>query len=339
MTKTKIQKIIIPYPKPVLDGTSRIGGKGVFLQHLETYAIDKGISVEWTELKNAKEGDVILLSSGTKHIFRLMALRKKCKIVQRLDRWHSGKDFGPNISRRIKNFVSTCLINFIRKHIAHVVIYQSESVKNKWHQSWGGKGRGKEIVIYNGTNTEVFFPKKEKSFIEPVRILFVEGDYYDNHETNLILSTLQDHLPNAIFTLVGNIPNTLKDKFHATCFNHIGLLPHDKMPEIYRQHDIYISLEKDAPCPNSVIEAMSSGLPVAGFEWGAMPEIVGTGSGILIQTAHPESINQNEVLKLIHAINMIKIRYENFSQNARSQAQDQFSLQKICSEYLHVIIR
>lgn len=64
------------------------------------------------------------------------------------------------------------------------------------------------------------------------------------------------------------------------CVSFPGLISHDKLPDILRRHDIFV-----APCvidpmgrqdgiPNTVIEAMSMGLPVIASSINALPEIV-----------------------------------------------------------------
>ncbi len=333
MSKT----ILIPYPKPSLDGSRKIGGKTVFLNHFEQYAKTQGNSVTWSKLKADSEVDVVLLSPGTRDLTGLIRLSRKTKIIQRLDRWHSGEDFGSNIYKKTKNWASTLQTNYIRKHIADVVIYQSESVKQKWYDSWGGKASGHEVVIYNGTDTNMFYPTICKKISKPIRILFVEGDYYDNKVTNDLLRHLSENFNDIKISLVGNIPASLKDKHASNMIDFKGLVPHEKMPEVFRQHDIYISIEKDAPCPNAVIEAMSSGLPILGFNWGAMPEIVTTNSGILIKTSQEGFLSKKELSEIVNALNEIVNNYSFYSNNARESALKNFDINIQAEKYLDYI--
>lgn len=50
-------------------------------------------------------------------------------------------------------------------------------------------------------------------------------------------------------------------------------------PEIYRGADAYVMTKHADPCPNTVIEAMACGLPVAYVASGGVPELVGRDAG------------------------------------------------------------
>ncbi|MEE0405516.1 MAG: glycosyltransferase family 4 protein, partial [Desulfovibrio sp.] len=76
-----------------------------------------------------------------------------------------------------------------------------------------------------------------------------------------------------------------------------GIVSHDQLPDLIRSHDIFL-----APCvihesgrrdgiPNTVIEAMSFGLPVIATNINAMPEIVRDGeTGLLIPQKDPVAL-------------------------------------------------
>ena len=76
-----------------------------------------------------------------------------------------------------------------------------------------------------------------------------------------------------------------------------GIVSHDQLPDLIRSHDIFL-----APCvihesgrrdgiPNTVIEAMSFGLPVIATNINALPEIVRDGeTGLLIPQKDPVAL-------------------------------------------------
>lgn len=76
-----------------------------------------------------------------------------------------------------------------------------------------------------------------------------------------------------------------------------GIVSHDQLPDLIRSHDIFL-----APCvihesgrrdgiPNTVIEAMSFGLPVIATNINALPEIVRDGeTGLLIPQKDPAAL-------------------------------------------------
>lgn len=76
-----------------------------------------------------------------------------------------------------------------------------------------------------------------------------------------------------------------------------GIISHDKLPELLKSHDIFV-----APCvihssgrrdgiPNTVIEAMSFGMPVVATRINALPEIVhDKETGLLVEEKNPEAL-------------------------------------------------
>ena len=60
-----------------------------------------------------------------------------------------------------------------------------------------------------------------------------------------------------------------------------GAYTQERAPEIYRNADAYVMMKHNDPCPNTVLEAMSCGLPVVYSESGGVPELVGD-SGIAV---------------------------------------------------------
>ena len=61
-----------------------------------------------------------------------------------------------------------------------------------------------------------------------------------------------------------------------------GPFTHAEAPLLYADHDMLLHLKYKDPCPNVVIEAMASGLPVIGSASGGLEELIGTGGGSLL---------------------------------------------------------
>jgi glycosyltransferase involved in cell wall biosynthesis len=59
-----------------------------------------------------------------------------------------------------------------------------------------------------------------------------------------------------------------------------GAYTQQQAPQIYRAADAYVMTKHADPCPNTVIEAMACGLPVAYVASGGVPELVGPKAGI-----------------------------------------------------------
>lgn len=70
---------------------------------------------------------------------------------------------------------------------------------------------------------------------------------------------------------------------------YLGSVPHDNLPSLLKQADIFVFASTCENMPNSLIEAMSSGLAIACSDRGPMPEVLRDG-GIYFDPENPGSI-------------------------------------------------
>ena len=70
----------------------------------------------------------------------------------------------------------------------------------------------------------------------------------------------------------------------------------------------------NAPCPNSVIEALNHGIPVIGYNQGSMREIVKKNYGCLINVSSTFKINK---VHLKNKIKKISFNYNFFNNNLK----------------------
>jgi glycosyltransferase involved in cell wall biosynthesis len=65
------------------------------------------------------------------------------------------------------------------------------------------------------------------------------------------------------------------------------------MAELFRKHDIYVTASKNDPCSNSLIEALTCGLPAIYLHSGGHPEIVKqAGAGFEVAEQIPALLDQ-----------------------------------------------
>ena len=64
-----------------------------------------------------------------------------------------------------------------------------------------------------------------------------------------------------------------------------GVVSRDEIKDIFKKNKkyIFVSLEINTACPNSVIEALNFGIPVLGYNSGSMSEIIDDKIGRLIE--------------------------------------------------------
>ena len=66
-------------------------------------------------------------------------------------------------------------------------------------------------------------------------------------------------------------------------FKYLGLYNQENAPNIYQNSHVYVMLKYKDPCPNTVIEALSCGLPILYSASGGVPEIVGNSCGVALK--------------------------------------------------------
>ena len=96
---------------------------------------------------------------------------------------------------------------------------------------------------------------------------------------------------------------------------------------IYQSADAYLMTKNNDPCPNSVLEALSSGLPVLYSASGGVPELVGAEAGIGL--AVPESFEEDiapEPAAIAEGMSKIIRQQLEFGAAARRRAVERFDL-------------
>ena len=114
-------------------------------------------------------------------------------------------------------------------------------------------------VIYNGCDTDLFYPLKNKQIGEPVKL--VTHHWSDNWMKGFdIYKKLDEYLQNCQdyqFTYVGRYNKGYKPKNT----NIVAPVSGEALASELRKHDIYITASRWEPCGMHHIEAAASGLP------------------------------------------------------------------------------
>ena len=330
-------KIVFPH-----DPTT-IGGPSTFQLLITNHLIQKNVEILPAGCK--EKSDVVFVIGGTRKLVWL-AIQKfnGAKILFRLDglNWKHKikiKSFKHLVYSEIHNYISI----IIRKFYADAVVYQSKFIKEWWVSKYGDTKK-EEFVVYNGTDTEVFFPVISSNNIENLpSIICVEGKIEFDMPTCMVIKALHDSLLEKKLIQCIDIWGEYAVEFDTFFkdYNNVnfkGVCCRSRIPDLLKSSDIFLNLEIIPPCPNAVIEALSCGLPVVSYSNGAMKELVPDDAGGLANYgANPWRLDNPNVEYLIVEIKKVISNLGDFKKAARCHAVQNFDFKIIGSRYVNII--
>ena len=290
----------------------KVGGGGFrFLSAFKCYLRDHGFKVTESVLERY---EVLFLNSWqTSSVMLLAALLRNpvARVVHRID--GSAQDYGRDSqSDRIQAQVN---------RVADVTIFQSAYCRFSTREKFkviGGDGP----IIHNPVDLDTFLPVGQRRDLpEGVRIASCtwstnamkgSSDIYEVARLN----------PNVQFILCGRYP----DAPELPNLHRLGVLSTKELAATYRSCHAFLTFARNEACPNVVLEALASGLPVLYYPSGSAPEVVGE-CGLPVQIK-----NFRQQLKRI-----MDDRLE-LACAARERAETLFNPDYVFERYLDVIL-
>jgi glycosyltransferase involved in cell wall biosynthesis len=331
---------------PKLSGT---GGPVSFQAKLAGGLAQRGIEVCYD--LNERPYDAVLVIAGTRRYLGSLWQAKKrgVRVVHRLDglNWlHRRRATSLRIFLRAE--VNNRIVAGIRRRLADHVVYQSQFVHD-WWEDWYGATRIPWTVIHNGVDLSVYTPEgTEKRPADRYRMLLVEGSLAGGQDVGLgnalqLAESLQrEHgLPMEVMVaglMTPKLEREWKERAQVP-LNLLGIIKREQVPALDRSAHLFYSAEPNPPCPNSVIEALACGLPVAGFATGALPELVVGEAGRLVPYGgDPWKLDPPDIRSLSIAMLEILEKQDTFRRSARSHAEHALGLDKMVEAYLGVLL-
>jgi glycosyltransferase involved in cell wall biosynthesis len=295
-----------------------------------------------------KSSDATLVLAGTKNLIPLWRARRRGqKIVQRLDglNWVQRVRWA-GLGYTVRAIYGNANLSFIRRRLAHRVIYQSQFVRG-WWEDWYGATRVPSSVILNGVDLNRYTP--EGLHERPsghIRMLIVEGSLTGALNSGLFhAADLAGRLSRQFkieLCIAGTVDARTKNKMEEQPkfrIRFLDAIPREQIPWLMRSSHFLFSAEVNPPCPNSVVEALACGLPVIGFDTGSLSEIVQDGAGRLAPYgANPWKLEQPDIDSLASAAEEVLGNNEQFRRSARARAESVLGLEKMVDEYLKVLL-
>jgi glycosyltransferase involved in cell wall biosynthesis len=311
------------------------GGPGSFQDRFE-----KELKLQNWEISYANDklpGDVAFVVGGTGRLFWLLKMKlKRVPIIYRLDgiNWLHRKKAG---KRDWKAFLSAEKSNVICKIIhaflADYIVYQSEFVRDWWSKK-GWRKRSDYSIVYNAVDLAAFLPGKQNE-IAP-RLICLEG-YLDYTPYAIELINELNEKLSIKMEIYGGIKFVSERQKLSRTVNYNGMITKAEIPGVLA-NSIYLSLDINPACPNTVIEALACGAPVVAFETGSLSELVPENAGIIVPYgSDPWQLAYPDVDALAAAILKVNDNYTFYSANARKVAEGRYSIDDMTGKYLEII--
>ncbi len=239
------------------------GGLYSFIANLVAYLDRHG--VEYTQALD--DGyDALLVNSwvvpyGT--VARLKRERPSLTVTHRID--GAAQDYGRGIDADREQ----ARVNML----ADTTIFQSEYSRFATRQKYKVIAQD-GVVIYNAVDLTRFSPAGARfdfaASAERPRIVNVSFSTNPRKGTWKIDALAASH-PEFEFVLCGRYQTAAKRPNIAA----LGHLDPETLARVLRSCDVFLDLTENEACPNVVLEAMASGLPILHNGSGALPELVG----------------------------------------------------------------
>ncbi|MBK9208909.1 MAG: glycosyltransferase family 4 protein [Anaerolineales bacterium] len=292
------------------------------------------------------ESDAALVIAGTRNLLPLWRARQRGqRIVQRLDgvnwvqrvRW-AGMKYS------VRAEYGNAMLSLIRARFADHVIYQSQFIR-KWWEDWYGVAKVPSTVIINGVDLQTYTPDgAHERPTDRFRLLLLEGSLAGGLNSGLFhaISTAEKLSVNFPMEVIvaGKVDAVTQQSIKSKVpVKFLGTIPRKQIPALARSSHMMYSAEVNPPCPNSVIEALACGLPVIGFDSGALKELVTEDAGCIVPYGgNPWKLETPDISALAFAAEAVLTKQDQFRAAARKRAESAFGLDQMVESYLKVLL-
>lgn len=256
-----------------------IGGPSTFMTSLREYLALKDYKV-YTKIRDIERSNGVFFSISYDKYFLSMLKNKNLPIIQRIDGVFYPTKHGDKY-KELNEDIKDIYFNY-----STYIVFQSDYCKKQVFSIFGSLPEEKYTIILNGTNTKYFYPASGNHTNNNSNFkLITTGNFRNIDMLEPIIYAL-DILSGSYdftFTIIGPITNKdLLPLIRRPYVKYIKKTGFKKIAAILRKSDIFLYSHLNPPCPNSVIEAISCGIPVVGFDSGSMSELLFFAKDLLV---------------------------------------------------------
>jgi glycosyltransferase involved in cell wall biosynthesis len=338
-----------------LDASAK-GGPGIFLtrlqaclQEMDAFSLDR--PDVWLQLshKPLPALDVsfkrLIVRTAGGYYYRHYAIQKPAIVpVPWLDNW---------ISRRKNEKLNRPIREVLLR--GDGIIFQSEFTRAMVQHFITPIQPGR--IILNGVDTHHFSPPPNQTRQGKKGLdILVSHQFRPHkrlHDVIRVVSALRKHLPLTCPVTLHVLGGDSRGAFAAAqsviqaehmeaCVKFWGLQPAESLPNFYRQCDFMMALPLWDPCPNTVVEAVSCGLPVLTTQAaGGVPEIIGPAGRVLpefvpmtyLDHHRPALMPKVNVDEAVAETCLLLENLDAYRALAREQALKNLNIQTIAAQY------
>jgi glycosyltransferase involved in cell wall biosynthesis len=286
------------------------GGLYTFIANLTSYLTQAGVPFT-RDLDD--DYDVLFTNSWVvpyEQVRRAKERKPQLRIVQRVD--GAAQDYG----RGIEADAAQSRVNLL----ADLTIFQSHYAKTATTRTFTVI-HGDGPVIYNPVDLVQFTAARPVRARTGGRVRIANVSWSTNRAKGTWrIDGLAAAHPEVDFVLCGRYDG-IADRSNIQQFGH---LDRARLADVLRSCDLFLDLTEHEACPNVVLEALASGLPILHNNSGAVPELVG-GCGV------PLTVDMAE------GLGSLLERREVLAVAARARAEAMFAPDVIFPQYLAAI--
>jgi glycosyltransferase involved in cell wall biosynthesis len=295
------------------------GGPQTFAGHLTRYLDEHGY-VHHKAVDKDLDLLIVFVRAPLKTLFKAMLLR--VPVALRLDGVYFRKKHGFLHPEYLK---TNLRVWFIRKFLCDLNIYQSEFVKKQVESVLGPSSRPYRIIHNGITGPQAAKGPPEAQAGPGVRFV-ATGSFRGMDMLPKLILALDACRGEFAFTLdvFGKVPEPDRAWLDREYVKYHGQVPNAEVRNRLPGFDALLFSQASAPCPNSVVEAVSAGLPVLSFDTGSIRELAAFNPELIAETG-PSLLHGPEDLdpaKLAACIRRFASSPEGYTAEARRHIHD-----------------
>lgn len=224
------------------------------------------------------------------------------------------------------------------------VIYQSDFCHKECNEMVA-EFNGPHTVLTNCVDTDKAVPAEIPPKLDPLNLL-ITGTHMTPEKVLLPMEAMRiliDRGMNIRMLVYGpsewpNAELDIEKKIQELRLDGLvevhGKYLHDDSAAIYQRGHIFLHVKYMDPSPNTVLSAMSAGLPVVGSKSGGTVELVPPNAGILLEVpTSRDTLFYPTPIEVADAIQAISSDWPSWSKQARKYAVEEFSVEHWITEH------